>query len=384
MKQQLRIWRHFDILLLAAVSLLTIAGIAMIRSAIAGNETLAETVPRQSIYAALGFFVLLFIAYIDYHFWSAVSRPMYLVILALLALIMILGQTNFGSTRWFQIGIIPIQPSELSKIVMILIFADFFSRHVQNINNSLTLFRSLLLLGVPVLLIYLQPDLSTSIVLVGIWVALYWAAGISLRQIGIMIGILALAALIITPFMLNYFLTGYAEGENFLLFENYQMQRIYNFLFPDPDARYGSIYNIEQSMIAIGSGGFFGQGYGNGTQVQLRFLKVRHTDFIFSAMAEEFGFIGALMLVILFYFIIYRIFRAASLAKDTFGALICYGVGFLLLFQGSFNIGMNLNIFPVSGLPLPFFSYGGSSLVTSLMGIGLVESVIIRQKDIEF
>jgi len=363
---------------------MTIAGIAMIRSAIAGNESLAETVPRQAIYAALGFVVLLVFAMIDYHFWSAITQPMYIVILALLALIMILGQTSFGSTRWFQIGIIPIQPSELSKILMILILADFFSRNMQYINKTRTLIRSLALVGLPVLFIYLQPDLSTSIVLLVIWFALYWAAGLSFKQIGVMIGIILILLLLITPFMLNYFLVGYPKGEDFLIFEYYQMQRIYNFLFPDPEARYGSIYNIEQSMIAIGSGGLFGQGYGHGTQVQLRFLKVRHTDFIFSALAEEFGFIGASFLIVLFFFIIYRCFRAARIAKDPYGALISYGVAFLLLFQGSFNIGMNLNLFPVSGLPLPFFSAGGSSLVTSLMGIGLVESVIIRQKEIEF
>jgi len=236
----------------------------------------------------------------------------------------------------------------------------------------------------PVLLIYLQPDLSTSIVLVVIWMALYWAAGLTIRQIALMAAIVVVLMMIITPFMLNYFLVGYPKQENFLIFEYYQMQRIYNFLFPDPEARHGSIYNIEQSMIAIGSGGLFGQGYGHGTQVQLRFLKVRHTDFIFSALAEEFGFAGASFLILLFFFIIYRCFRAARLAKDSFGALISYGVATLLLFQGSFNIGMNLNLFPVSGLPLPFFSAGGSSLVTSLMGIGLVESVILRQKEIEF
>ncbi|MCK4962487.1 MAG: FtsW/RodA/SpoVE family cell cycle protein, partial [Anaerolineales bacterium] len=137
-------------------------------------------------------------------------------------------------------------------------------------------------------------------------------------------------------------------------------------------------------LISIGSGGWFGQGYGHGTQVQLRFLKVRHTDFIFSAISEEFGFIGAQIIILLFIFILVRCLRAARMARDTYGALICYGVAILLLFQGAFNIGMNLNLFPVSGLPLPFLSYGGSSLLASLLGIGLVESVILRHKQIEF
>jgi rod shape determining protein RodA len=161
------------------------------------------------------------------------------------------------------------------------------------------------------------------------------------------------------------------------------MQRVANFLFPDPEESFGATYNIDQALISIGSGGWFGQGYGHGTQVQLRFLKVRHTDFIFSAMAEEFGFVGAVAFLIVLMLVIHRCIRAARMARDTFGSLICYGVAFLIFFQSAFNVGMNLNIFPVSGIPLPFFSYGGSSLLTSLLGIGLVESVILRHKRIE-
>jgi rod shape determining protein RodA len=158
---------------------------------------------------------------------------------------------------------------------------------------------------------------------------------------------------------------------------------VITFLFPDPEAQFGATYNVNQALVSIGSGGWFGQGYGHGTQVQLRFLKVRHTDFIFSAMSEEFGFVGALIFMALLLFIIIRCLRAARMARDTFGSLICYGVAILLFFQGAFNIGMNLNLFPVSGLPLPFLSYGGSSLLASLLGIGLVESVILRYKQIE-
>lgn len=382
--QRFRIWRHFDILLLGAVSLMTIAGIAMIRSAIAGNESIADSVVKQIIFGAVGFVVLLSFAAIDYHFWSALSRPLYIVTVLSLVYVMVSGSTSFGAERWISLGIINIQPSELAKILMILILADFFSKHSHQINELSIVIRSMLLLGVPIVLIYIQPDLSTSIVLVVIWSALIWATGISLKSILTILGIIIILMLIITPFMLNYFLVGYPKGDSFLLFQNYQMQRIFDFLFPDEDARFGSTYNIEQSAISIGSGGWLGKGYGHGTQVQLRFLKVRHTDFIFSAMAEEFGFLGATTLILVFFFIIYRCLHAAFLARDMYGALICYGVAFLLLFQGSFNIGMNLNLFPISGLPLPFFSYGGSSLLTSLMGIGLVESVIIRQKDIEF
>jgi rod shape determining protein RodA len=151
-------------------------------------------------------------------------------------------------------------------------------------------------------------------------------------------------------------------------------------LFPDPSARHGDIYNIQQALISIGSGGWLGKGYNLGSQVQLRFLKVRHSDFIFSATAEEFGFVGAIFVIGLLLFIIYRILRAARLAKDTYGALICYGVATLVAFQAIVNIGVNLRLIPATGLPLPFVSYGGSAMLSLLLGIGLVESVILRHK----
>jgi rod shape determining protein RodA len=162
-------------------------------------------------------------------------------------------------------------------------------------------------------------------------------------------------------------------GFNFL--EDYQQNRILNFLFPDPNARYGETYNVDQAKISIGSGGLLGMGYGQGSQVQLRFLKVRHTDFIFSAMAHEFGFIGTIFIMSILVFVIYRCFRVGQKASDMFGQLIAYGVGTLLFFQMAVNIGVNLNVIPVTGLTLPFISYGGSSLASLLLGIGFVESV---------
>ncbi len=378
-----RLWRHFDIWLLAAVALMTIAGIAMIRSAIGGNENLAELVPRQAIYALIGVVLIFLTAAIDYRLWSAVARPMYLIALAGLGFILAAGVVGFGSARWFNVGIVLIQPSEISKIIMIIVLADYISRHQHEISNVGVILRSLLIAAVPILLVFLQPDLSTAIVIGVIWAALVWASGARLRPLATLIGALALAALVTLPFVARYFIADYPEQQDFLFVKHYQMARIANFIFPDPEAQYGASYNVNQSLISIGSGGLFGQGYGNGTQVQLRFLKVRHTDFIFSALSEEFGFVGAVLLIGLLMFVIYRCLRAAALARDMYGALICYGVAVLLLFQGAFNIGMNLNMMPVSGLPLPFFSYGGSSLVATLIGIGLVESVILRHKRIE-
>lgn len=383
MRTSTRIWRHFDLWLLMAVAVLTIAGVAMIRSAIAGNQQLLETVSRQSVYGAIGLVLIILMAAIDYRLWSALARPMYVVTLVLLALIFIGGQVGFGSARWFRLGVVSIQPSELAKISTIIVLADFLAKAKKRGLQVADLARSLLLVALPAGLILLQPDLSTAVVLVVIWAALVWAAGLRMRYLGILAIIALVAFLIFATMLMNYLVQGYPQEENFFFLRYYQMQRIANFLFPNPEERFGATYNVEQALISIGSGGLLGQGYGNGSQVQLRFLKVRHTDFIFSAMAEEFGFVGALFLLSTLAFIIFRCFRAAGQARDPFGALICYGVGFLLFFQGAFNIGMNLNLFPVSGLPLPFFSYGGSSLLISLLGIGLVESVILRHKKIE-
>ncbi|MEW6569223.1 MAG: FtsW/RodA/SpoVE family cell cycle protein [Chloroflexota bacterium] len=367
MQASARIWRHFDVWLLAVVSVLTIWGVALIQSAIGGNVNLAKLVPRQAIYAAIGLAVVMIVAAIDYRLWSALARPIYLVTIVLLGLIPAAGFVGFGAARWFNVGIAYVQPSEVAKVAMILVLADCFAKQQEAIGQFKTVLRSLLLVAVPALLIFSQPDLKTTLILGVIWFALAWLAGLRPRHLALILGVGLILPILAWP-----------------LLQPYQQARVIQFLFPDPEAQYGATYNVNQALIAIGSGGWFGQGYGSGTQAQLRFLKVRHTDFIFSVLSEEFGFLGAVVVLVLLAFVIFRCFRAARVARDTFGGLICYGVGVLLLMQVAFNVGMNLNLFPVSGLTLPFLSYGGSSLVASLLGIGLVESVVLRQKRIEF
>ena len=362
-------WRHFDFLLLGAVAVLVIIGITMIRSAVAGNIELAELdlVQRQLIFAVIGFVIIIITASIDYHLWSSISRTLYIGMFLLLGVLSIVGAAVFGSARWFDTGLVLIQPSELAKIVMILVLADHFARNKDKLDNMRTIFRSFLLTMGVVGWILIQPNLSTSIVIIVIWFALLWVAGLRLKHL-----LVFFAAGIILPVI------------TWPLLVDYQRARIINFLFPDLSARHGEIYNIQQALISIGSGGWFGQGYGSGSQVQLRFLKVRWSDFIFSAMAEEFGFVGILIIMLLLLFVIYRCLRAARLARDTFGALIAYGVATLIAFQAVVNIGVNLNLMPATGLTLPFVSYGGSSLLSALLGIGLVESVILRYKALEF
>jgi rod shape determining protein RodA len=354
----------------------------MIRSAIAGNIELIEanTVQKQIIFAVGGFVIMILVAMIDYRLLSALSRPLYFTMAILLATLNVIGGPLFGSARWFVVGPILIQPSELAKIVMILFLADFFTQNQDRMHDIRTVIRSLVWTFGLTAWILLQPDLSTSIVIFVIWGAMVFAAGLELRHLLIAGGGVLAALSVGLPFLL----LNYDPTDESGLIKPYQVERLLNFIAPAEDARFGSIYNVQQALISIGSGGWFGQGYESGSQVQLRFLKVRHSDFIFSALSQEFGFIGVLFVLGLIFFIIWRCLRAARLASDTFGAMICYGVATLFTFQAVVNIGMNLNLLPVTGLVLPFVSYGGSSLLSMLLGIGLVESVILRHKSLEF
>ncbi|MCK4727117.1 MAG: rod shape-determining protein RodA [Anaerolineales bacterium] len=368
-------WRYFDFWLLGAVAVLTIFGITMIRSAVAGNiELTTETnlVNRQLIFAALGLAVVLIIASIDYHLWASMSRTLYIGTAITLLVVNVIGNALFGSARWFQAGLILIQPSEFAKIVVIIVLADFFTRHSHDTQGFRLIYRSFIYAMGIMIWIILQPNLSTSIVILVIWLALLWASGLKVRSLVffLIIGLVIVALLI--PLLIQID-----------VIKEYQINRVMSFVFPDPEARFGDIYNIQQALISIGSGGWIGQGYGQGSQVQLRFLKVRWSDYIFSAMAEEFGFIGTALVTLVFLFIVFRCLRTARLARDTFGAMIAFGVATMLAFQGIVNIGVNLNLLPATGLTFPFVSYGGSSLLSALIGIGLCQSVILRHKALE-
>jgi rod shape determining protein RodA len=356
-------WRHFDFLLFSMVLVLSIFGITMIHSAIAGNQVLSGLDSRQAIYVALGLVVIFVTASIDYHYWSALTRPLYIFAVLSLVFIFVYGTARYGSARWVDTGLVLIQPSELAKIVMILVLADYFARTLEQPKDLRWIGRSLLLAGGVVVWIILQPNLSTSIVIMVIWFALLWISGLPVKYIfAFILGAVILAS-VAFPFL-----------------QEYQKARIITFLFPDPTARYGDTYNVDQALTTIGSGGLFGEGYGRGTEVQLRFLKVRHTDFIFSTIAEEFGFVGTSVVVLMLMFVILRCLRAARLASDPYGANIAYGFAILIFFQTITNIGVNMNVIPVTGLTLPFVSYGGSSLLSMVLGIGLVESVALRRK----
>ena len=361
-------WRHFDFWLLGAVFLALVFGVAMIRSAIGCNLSLAGLVQRQMIYAGLGFLVILLVALIDYRFWGGAIIPMYAVIIGFLLILYLTAGQRFGAARWIETGLVSIQPTELAKIVIILALASFFAKNVHVPHKWGWMTKSLLIAAGIAGLIFIQPNLSNVVVILVIWGLMVWVSGLELKELGILASVgLVLAVLAF-----------------FFVIEDYQRARITTFLFPDPNARHGATYNVLQAAIALGSGGLSGKGWGQGTQTQLCFMKVRHTDFIFSVVGEEFGFIGAVLVLLLLGFIVYRCLRAARLARDPFGSMIAFGVAVLIFFQGAVNIAVNLNLIPVTGLPLPFISYGGSGLLSMMLGIGLVESVILRHKQLDF
>lgn len=369
-------WRTFDFILLGAIVLASSFGTVMIRSAVAGNEVLQPLIMRQVYFAILGVVLIFLVGSVDYRYWLALYRPIYLVIMGFLVTLTGFGQSAFGAQRWFQVGVLFLQPTEFAKIVAIVILARYFEVAQHQPRDLKWAFGAILWASGIVVMILLQPNLSNVLVLSVILAVMLWVNGVQIKHVlyAVGIGVVVVLSLVILSVL----------GVRVPFLQAYQQERIVNFVVPDPNDTYGNRYNVQQALIAVGTGGVFGEGYGHGTQTQLRFLKVRHTDFIFAASSEEFGMVGGALIIFTLGIIVWRCIRAAQKARDVAGSMIALGVATLIFFQGAVNIGMNLNVLPVSGLPLPFVSYGGSGLTALMLGIGLVESVVMRHKQMEF
>ncbi len=361
------IWRQFDYVLLGATILLTVFGILMIRSATlnAIDPDLINRVPDQIRFAILGLLVMFGLAALDYRLLGGLHQWLYLLMVSLLILVYFFGvEGDAGAKSWINIGI-RIQPSEIAKVLIIITLGYFLATNYDKMDRLSTILKSLIHIGIPTAIIFIQPDLGMAIVFGVMWVVMVFAAGLRLKHVAAFALVIGLSAPITVPIAWSRM-------------EDYQRQRITSFIFPqsDPDA----YYNILQARISIGSGGLFGKGYAQGPQNTLRYLRVRHTDFIFSVIAEEFGLVGGVAVMLLIGLVILRILRGARLAVDPLGSIICYGVATFIFFQTVVSIGMNLSLMPVTGLTLPFISSGGTSLLSTLAGIGLAESVIMRRR----
>ncbi|HVY36202.1 MAG TPA: rod shape-determining protein RodA [Candidatus Paceibacterota bacterium] len=348
-----RITGGIDWVLVGSIIPIALAGLATMTS-FAGPST---TFHRQLLWLAVGFLLMFLIAHIDVRFLrdSRYIMLAYGLSLTLLILVLVAGKTVKGSRSWFGLGWFSFQPTDIVKLLAIIMLAKYFWRRHVEIARIRHLLISALYIALPVGLILLQPDFGSAMVFVALWLGMALVAGISKRHMLLVFGIGA---------MIFAFSWGF-------LFKPYQKDRIINFINPAADIR-GSGYNAYQSMIAVGSGGVFGKGFGYGTQSRLNYLPEYQTDFIFAAFAEEWGLFGAVLVLASFGVLLWRIMLHAKRGASNFETLFCVGFVILLLGHIAVNIGMNLGVMPVAGIPLPFMSYGGSHLLGEFIGLGIV------------
>jgi rod shape determining protein RodA len=363
---QRSIWRNFDWVLFFTVLLLSGIGVSMIYSSTVNTEDLNDLWLRQLFFIGAGVLVLLLVALFDYRHLELLAPPAYLVLVGSLIAVLFIGETQgTGTRRWLDIGGTLVQPTESGKFLLIIFLAWYLNWYREYMDGLPYLLIALALLLIPLVLIYEQPDLGTTLSFAFIGGMLIVVSGIRYWQLGLVTGGVAATF----PFVI-------------VRLEDYMQERINVFL--NPETNPAATFNIEQAKIAIGSGGWLGQGWGHGSQNQLHFLRVRHTDFIFSVMAEELGLIGTALIIALLLFVIWRVLDISQKTEEPFGRLLAVGAAALIFFQALVSIGMNLNLLPVTGLPLPFISYGGSSLISMMFAIGLAQSVAMRRRKIEF
>ena len=364
-----RLLRRLDITMIATVAAIIVISLVIIGSATHINTPSDERywfVQRQGIFAIINGLLIFFLLNFDYKMLQHYGNRLYIFNLIMLVAVMVLGQSALGAQRWIQIGPITLQPSEFSKIIMIISLASILEDKIGKLNTFKDLLPVAAYLAVPFLLVLKQPDLGTSLVFLAIFVGMIFAAGVNLRLLAMIFG----AGIACLPVLWHFL-------------KDYQKMRIMVFMDPNVDPL-GSGYHIIQSKIAIGSGMLFGKGLFGGTQSQLNFLPENHTDFIFAVVGEELGFVGAALLLILYLILLYRGVKIAREASDNFGMLLAVGISSMLAFHVLVNVGMTTGIMPVTGIPLPLMSYGVSSLTTNMMSIGILLNIYMRRQKILF
>lgn len=367
--QQNRYFRNLDWWLVFAILELVGIGICLIASAthsFAMATGKAWHVERQSLFLVLDIALVVFSLRFDYRLLKEATTPLYVFNIVLLLAVMFLGHSQLGAQRWIQIGPLSVQPSEFSKAIMIVCLAGFLNKRLETLDSFIDYLPALVYVFVPFLLVMKQPDLGTSLVFVAILLGMLLISGFKIKWLAYMSG--ALIALM--PALWH-------------ILKEYQKNRIRVFLDPELDP-FGAGYHVIQSKIAIGSGLLAGKGWFLGTQSQLNFLPENHTDFIFAVAGEEFGFLGVLVILLLYLIVIWRGLTIALNAEDDFGTLLAVGITFMFMFHVLVNIGMTAGIMPVTGVPLPFMSYGVSSLTTNMLLAGLLLNINMRRQQLQF
>lgn len=346
----------FTLILLIIISIVNLYSAAMV------GHKVSPIYYRQLLWFGIGIISIFVFAFIDYRMFKKLSLILYIITLFLILLTIVKGRTAYGAQRWLSIGILSFQPSEITKFSLILALANYFDDHwFEKGYNFKTLVIPLTYIFIPFILIIKQPDLGTAIIILLIGASIILFAGIRLKTFLMFV----FAFITIIPLAWHFM-------------KSYQKARLVAFVDPYKDPL-GSGYHLLQSRIAVGSGKLFGVGYLKGTQSHLNFLPESHTDFIFSVFAEEWGFVGCIILIILFVIIIAEGFRISHYAKDKFGSLLAFGISISIFIQFFINIGMSTGILPVVGITLPFMSYGGSSILMFMIEIGILLSIHIRK-----
>lgn len=354
-----------DFILLGAVLVLSIISLLTLYSTgLRGDE---PHFFKQLLFFVLGFAAMVVLSQVDYRIfrnYTFITVGVYLATALLLGLVLVLGQRIRGSLSWFAFGPLKFEPVELAKLALIMLLAKYFSLKHIYIAQFRHVAASAIYCLILAALVLMQPDLGSAIILLSIWFGMVLLSGLKMRHLAILI----VAAIIISGISWTYML------------EDYQIQRIMSFMNPARDPL-GSGYNQSQSMIAIGSGGLFGKGLGEGTQVQLDFIPEKETDFIFAAIGEEWGLFGIMLVIILYGLLAWRVYRVISFSENNFGKLFSAGVLVMLFTNILINVGMNIGLSPIAGLSLPFLSYGGSGLLVSFIALGVVLSIKKRSSD---
>ena len=353
-------WRSYDLQLTTYAGLLVAIGLVMAyTNSLEGG---AATFSRGLMWAAIAVVTFIVATVFDYHWLKTLAWPIYAIQIGLLIATLAIGDGVGGSARWVSIGPLAFQFSEIAKILMIIVLASYLAAREGRLDPPVPIVGACVLVGPPLLLVMLQPDLGTSLVFAAILAGMLWMSGASLRWLTA----LALAVVAMVPIAWSYIL------------RDYQKERLLAFFDSNPDIQ-GAGFQLHQAQIAVGSGGFFGKGLTNGTQTQGDLLPVQATDFVFATLSEELGFIGAIVLFTLFVLLLWRVLVAGWRSRDAFGTLFAGGVASMILFQIIVNVGMVLGVMPITGIPLPFVTHGGASLVSMAAGLGILQSINIRQ-----
>ncbi len=353
-------FKNIDWILYAVVFLLSVLSIILLYS-LTYNSPDKSILYYQIIFISVSFVIMVLIQFFDYRHLKSMSWILYLIGIVGLVAVVLFGKSTFGANRWIDIGFFKLQPSEFLKVIIIISLSAYLS--TKEVLKSKELVFSIIIIAIPIILVMLQPDMGTAIIIGVTSIAILIASGLKKYHLISMGGLIILLAPIFWFFVLK----------------PYQIKRIVSFLNPSADP-FKSGYHVLQSIIAVGSGMFFGRGLGKGYQSQLNFLPAPHTDFIFAVLAEGLGLFGIMLLLALFATMLFRIFKTLSLVNNKFGYLICVGAITFIVVQFLINVGMNLGVAPVTGIPLPFVSYGGSHILVGMILIGIIQSINVRMK----